>query len=412
MASSLPPIVCLEVGTSHVRVLVAECPPDGTLVLTGGGIAPTRGVRKSEIVDFDNALASVKAALRQAEENADVEIRQVHLMVTGGHIRSLVNRGTAPVLSAERVVGPAEIEDVMRNARVLNLPHDREVLHSINQNFTVDDQTGVLNPDGMEASRLAVEVLIIHGVRNRLRNAVRVAEEAGVEVVDTVFSGLCSALGVLTVEQKEAGALVLDLGAGTTEYVIYARKSIAHAGVLAVGGDHVTNDIAVGLNLPYPAAEKIKCLHGSAQVDLGRRSQILTLPAEAGFEARQIRLHDLNVIIHARMEELFQLIKAEVEERRLQHLLGAGVVLTGGGVNLSEVSALAQRVFDLPCTIASAGASVAGLADLAARPDCAAPIGLLRYAQRSLQKEHEPMPKNRVVRWLRDAFGKGVRHGG
>ena len=341
-----------------------------------------------------------------------MEIRQVHLMVTGGHILSEVSRGSAPVLSAERVVGPAEIEDVMRNARVLNLPHDREVLHSINQNFTVDDQTGVLNPDGMEASRLAVEVLIIHGVRNRLRNAVRVVEAAGVEVVDTVFSGLCSALGVLTVEQKEAGALVLDLGAGTTEYVIYARKSIAHAGVLAVGGDHVTNDIAVGLNLPYPTAEKIKCLHGSALVDLGRRSQILTLPAEAGFEARQVRLHDLNLIIHARMEELFQLIKSEVEERRLQHLLGAGVILTGGGTNLSEVAALAQRVFNLPCTVASAAASVSGLPDLATRPDCAAPIGLLRYAQRSLQREQDPAPRNRVVRWLRDALGKGVRHGG
>jgi cell division protein FtsA len=411
-APAFPPIACLEVGTSHARLVVAECLPEGTLSLLGAGIVPSRGVSKAEIVDFDQALSAVRAALRQAEASADIAIHQVHLLVTGGHIRSAVNRGTAPVLSTERVVGPAEIEDVMTNARALSLPHDREVLHTIGQSFTVDDQAGVLNPEGMEASRLAADVLIIHGVRNRLRNAVRVAEEAGVEVVDTVFSGLCSALAVLTVEQKEAGALVIDLGAGASEFVVYARKSIAHAGVLAVGGDHVTNDIAVGLNLPYPVAEKLKCLHGAALVDLGRRSEIHTVPAEAGFEARQVRRHDLNQIIHARLEELFQLIRAEVDARRLRHLLGAGVVLTGGGVHLAETQALAARVFDLPCAVAAA-TGVAGLTDLAARPDCAAPIGLLRYVQRNLQREpEEASGGNRVGRWLRDMLGRGNRHVG
>lgn len=409
--SELPPIVSLEVGTSHVRALVGECMPDGTLSLIGAGIVPNRGARKSEIVDFDLTHSAVKAALRQAHATSRVEVRQVHLIVSGGHIRSLSNRGTAPVLNPNRVVGPSEIDDVMNNARAVNLPHDREVLHSICQSFTVDDQPGVLNPDGMEAGRLAVELLVIHGVRNRLRNAMRVAEEAGVEVVDTVFSGLCSALAVLTVEQKEAGALVIDLGAGCTDFVVYARKSIAHAGVLAVGGDHVTNDIAIGLNLPSALAEKVKCEHGAALVDLGRRSQIVTLPAAPGFEARSIRTHDLNQVIHARMEELFLLIRAEIEARKLKHLLGAGVVLTGGGVDLPDVTALAERVFDLPCCVGAA-TGVAGLTDIGARPDCAAPIGLLKYVQRHLQREADPSPRSRWGRLLRDIFGKGNRHAG
>jgi cell division protein FtsA len=408
---NIPPIASLEVGTSHVRVLVGECQPDGSLSVIGGGVVPAQGVRKAEIVDFDAALASVKTAIRQAEKTADVSIHQIHLVVTGGHIRSLVNRGTAPTLSADRVVGPAEIEDVLNNARAVNLPHDREVLHSICQSFTVDDQAGVLSPEGMEAHRLAADVLIIHGIRNRLRNAVRMAEEAGVEVVDSVFSGLCSALAVLTVEQKESGALVIDLGAGTTEFVAYAKKSIAHAGVLAVGGDHSTNDLAIGLSLSAPLAEKVKCKDGSTLVDLGRRSQILNLPAEAGFTARQIRQHDINVILNARQDELFRLIKAEIDSRRLQHLMGAGVVLTGGGTQLHGVRELAEQIFDLPCTIAAAS-GVSGMTELAERPDCAAPIGLLRYVQRNFMREPEPVKSGRVGRWIREVFGKGSRHAG
>ncbi|MDD2237966.1 MAG: cell division protein FtsA, partial [Kiritimatiellae bacterium] len=193
------PIVSLEIGTSKIRALIGEQLEDGQILVTGMGECASRGVRKGEIIHFENALACVKSTLEMAEEQSRVAIHEIHLVVTGGHIQSVINHGNVPVESGE--ISREDIERVMEVGRTLSLPHDRAVLHTINQHFYVDDQPGVIDPVGMEGSKLSVDMRIMHGIRNRVKNAVKLLKSAYVEVADVAFSGLCSALAVLTPEQ-------------------------------------------------------------------------------------------------------------------------------------------------------------------------------------------------------------------
>ena len=376
---NLPPIVALEVGTTTVRAVIGESRDDGHLMITGLGEAPSRGVRKGEIVDFDNALQCVRTALQAAEENGRVIINQVHLVVTGGHIRSLVNRGSVPVENPHREITAAEVEHAMKTARAVSLPTDRQIVHTICQCFQVDDQAGVVQPEGMEGSTLAADMLIIHGASTRLRNVVKVARSVQVDIEDVAFGGLCSALGVLSPEDKAAGAAVIDLGGGTTDYVIYANNAIAAAGAFGVGGDHVSNDIARALRVSPADAERIKEESGSAMVDMTSRSQRLSLPGETGAAPRAARLSDLHTVMHLRVEETLNLVKAELVEGNLLHSLGAGVVLTGGGARMRNVIELAEKVFGLPCRV-GLPRGVAGLAAVTEGPEYAAAVGMVRYA--------------------------------
>lgn len=379
---NLPPIVALEVGTSKVRALVGEARDDGHLMITGLGECPSRGVRKGEIVDFDNALACVRSAIQLAEENGRVTIQEVHLVITGGHIRSLVNKGSVPILDPAHEITAGDVDHVMDTARAVNLPQDRQILHTVSQHFHVDDQPGVIDPVGMEGSKLSLDMLIIHGVLNRLRNVVRVVRSAQLEVADVAFSGLCAGLAVLTPEEKEAGVAVIDLGGGTTDYVVYARSAIAAAGCFGVGGDHVTNDIWQGLRISPQDAEHLKETSGSATVDLATRSQKLPLAADSAGRERWVRMSDLHTIMHLRMEEILGLVRAEIISKNLLHALGQGIVLTGGCAHMKNVAKLAEKVFDLPCRIGRPK-GIAGLATVSEGPEYAAPVGLVRLGFKS-----------------------------
>lgn len=376
------PIAVLELGTSEVRVLVAEPREDGHLMITGVAAVPSRGIRKSEVFNFEHALSCVKAAILEAETQAQVSLQEVLLVFSGGHIRQTVNRGTVTVLSEDRVIHREDMDDVMETARAVNLPPDHEVLHSIYQHFHIDTQTRVVNPDGMIGSRLSLDMLILYGVRNKIRNLVHVAEEAAVEVTDAAFGGLCSALAVLSPQQKEGGAIVIDLGAGTTDYVLYSEQIIARAGSIAVGGDHVTNDISLGLNLSGPQAERLKMKHGAAMVDLGSRDRKIAVTPESGYTTREVWSRDLNTIMHARMQEIFELVRTGIGPEALRRRFSAGVILTGGGARMPRATELASRVFEMPCHI-GLPREVAGLAMPGESPEYAAPVGMLKYALRN-----------------------------
>ncbi|HBA84218.1 MAG TPA: cell division protein FtsA [Verrucomicrobia bacterium] len=399
---NLPPIVALEIGTSRIRAIVGEAREDGCIMVTGLGECDSRGVRKGEIVDFDNALACVRTALHMAEESGRVIINEVHLAMSGGHIKSLVNRGSVPILDPDGEITSEDIAHVMETARAVSLPQDREILHTICQRFYVDDQQGVINPEGMEGSKLALDMLILHGVRNRLRNMVRVVRSVQVDVADVAFSGLCSALAVLSPEDKESGVAVIDLGGGTTDYVVYAHNAIAAAGSLAVGGDHITSDIARGLRIPPAEAERIKLDSGSAIVDLTTRAQKIGLTSEMGTPDRSAKLSDLNTIIHLRMEETFSLLKAQWMEDHLLHSIGGGIVLTGGGAFLKNVERLAEKVFGLPCRLGHPR-NVSGLAVATEGPEFAAVVGMVRYGFKTAGKE---APSRSLTGWLSKLFGK------
>jgi cell division protein FtsA len=376
----LAPIVALEIGTSKVIALVGELREENHIVITGMGEHSSSGVRKGEMVDFENARICVKEALGAAEETAQVAIHQVHLALCGGNIQSLVNRGTIPITNTTEGVTQDDVEQVTELARSVTLPPDRQILHSIGQIFYVDGER-VARPDHFDCSTLALDMLLLHAQNNHLRNTVRLLRnDLNIDVADTAFGGLCSALAVLTPEQKEGGVLVIDLGGGTTTFTAYAGGIFAAAGAYAIGGDHITNDIALAFNIPRSQAEQLKKTDGSAIAEPpGTRPPRIALPAEVGYPGRNVSLSGLQTVIHLRMSEIFQLILRDIERRGIGHQIGAGVVLTGGGAQMKGLIKLAERIFRTPCMVGRP-MGFSGLAAATEKPECSTTAGLLRYA--------------------------------
>jgi len=383
---NVPPIVALEIGTTKVRVLVGESREDGQIMITGYGEAPSRGVRKADIVDFDIALACVKSAVDMADQSGPVNIHEVHLVLSGGQIRGQINRGSVPVLDETGEITEDDRDHCMDTARAVNLPADRVLLHTISQRFLIDDQHPVINPVGMEGRKLSVDMLLVHGVRSRLRNTVKVVRTVPMEIHDVAFSGLCSALAVLSPEQKEKGVVLIDLGGGTTDYVVYARNAIAWAGTVALGGDHITNDVATGVQVSSSQAEQLKEEHGNALVDMTTRGVKVSVPSAVGSPDRFVSLYDLQTIVHFRAEEILAMVRADLERQDLLHLLGAGVILVGGGANLKNIPELGSKLFGVPCVIGRPR-NMSGLAQVTDSSDCAAPLGMVRYGFTSYQRD-------------------------
>ena len=280
-------MVGLEIGTSKICVVVGEGRPDGTIKILGVGQAPSRGVRKGEIVDFETAMKCVHEAVVDAETKSDVMIRSVYVGVAGSHIQSFNNRGSVALPEDRDEIDEQDIEDVKINAREVSIPAQNAFLHSIIQHYHVDGQDGVLNPVGMLGQKLEADFHIIHGVRTRIQNTIRCVKELPLEVEDVVFTALASAQVVLTQHQKNLGALVIDIGGGTTDYILYVDGAVKQSGVLGVGGDHITNDISMGLRIPMTRAEKLKIEEGS--VTLGNSSAGRNRPAEGRFRFRRQR---------------------------------------------------------------------------------------------------------------------------
>ena len=393
------PVVALEIGTSNVCAVVGEAREDGNLMITGLGQCPSCGIRKGIILDLEAVVECVRTAIHAAEQSGALDIRQVYLAVSGGHIKSIVSQGNVPVFDPGKGATSDDIEEVMSIARAVNLPYDCEILHTIPQKYSVDDQKGVINPEGMQGGKLSLDMLIVHGSRNLLGNTVKAATSVGLDVLDVVFSGLCSALAILTPEQKECGVVLVDLGAGTTSYVVYADDIIAGAGVLSVGGDHITNDISAAFNISNRRAEILKQESGSAILDSSTHFQRITIPAEVGFSASSVVVSDLNTIINARADEMFVMIRDELEKKSLVHQLGAGVVLAGGGAHLNGIGAVAERVFDRPCVIGKPR-NFSGMASVYEGSEYAAPLGLIRYAVKSAARPADVISVSGILKRL------------
>ena len=371
-------VVGLEIGTSKVCAVVGEVNGEGGLNIIGLGQSRSRGVRKGEIADIEQAQEDVRNAIVEAEQMADVEIRSVFLGVTGGHVRGFNNRGVHPVVSADREITEDDVQDVVKNAKAINLPPENSVVHAIRQHFFVDGQDDVTNPIGMLGSRLEVDMHVVHGITNRLQNSIRLVKGLQLEVEDIVFNGLASSLALLTGEQKELGALVIDIGGGTTDFVVYADGAIKHTGVLAVGGDHVSNDLAYGLKVPLSRAEKLKLEHGSAFLDKECKGQTVTVTNELGMVLKVINVEHLRQIMSLRLEEIFQLITQDLEQAGLADYLRAGVFLCGGGARVPHISRLAEQVLQMPVTHGETQ-SISGLKSALDQPEFVTAIGLAKF---------------------------------
>lgn len=398
-------IVGLEIGTSKVCAVVGEMNAEGTLNIVGLGQSRSRGVRKGEICDAPKAEEDIRNAIVEAEQMADVEIRSVYLGVTGGHLRGFNNRGVHPVVSADREISEEDVQDVIKNAKTINLPAQNHVIHAIRQHFLVDGQDGITNPVGMLGSRVEVDVHVVHGNLNRLQNAIRSVKGLQLEVDEIVFTGLASSLALLTNEQKELGALVIDIGGGTTEYVVYADGVIKHVGVLAVGGDHVSNDLAYGLKVPLGRAEQLKIEQGSALVDDACKGQTITIANEIGLEMKKVNLENLRRIMALRLEEIFQLIAQDLESAGLVDYLRAGVFLSGGCTRIPDIAKLAELVLNMPVTIGKTN-SISGLKSALDQPEFATAIGLVKFGSFQQRKRGA---KPSITDGIKSTFGQLFR---
>jgi cell division protein FtsA len=373
-------LVGLEIGTSKICVVVGDSKADGSIKILGVGQAPSRGVRKGEIVDFDTAQKCVHEALVDAEEKSDVMIQSVYLGVTGAHIASFNNRGMVAVPEEQEEIVDADCDSVRASAREVSIPSQNMFIHSILQHYYVDGQEGILNPVGMMGHKLEADFHIIHGIGTRVKNAVRCVKEIPLEVEDVVFNPLAAAQVVLNQQQKNLGALAIDIGGGTTDYLMYVDGAVRQSGSLGIGGDHITNDISMGLRIPMARAEKLKCEEGSVTLGMSLPGETVTLKDDSGFAGKEVERETLNTIIHMRARETFELLRRHLEAGGDLELLGAGIFITGGTSLLRGIDALAQEIFELPVHITHAQ-TMSGLTSAFENPQFSTAIGLIKYAQ-------------------------------
>lgn len=366
-------IVGLDIGTTKICAVVGEV-VNGGLEFRGVSTSPSTGLRKGMVVNIDATVESIKNAVKTAESLTGVEINTVYVGISGGHIKGFNSYGAVGIKGKE--VTYADIDRVIDSASAVYVPLDREVLHVIPAGYTLDGQNGIKDPIGMVGVRLEANVYILTGAVTSLQNLMKCCEKADIEVVDIVFEPLASAEAILTDDEKDLGVAVVDIGGGTTDIIIYKDGCLRHSSVLAIGGNHFTNDIAVGLRISVAEAERIKKSFGSSIVNMVPDSEeIEIVQAEQG---RNILRRHLSEIIQPRTEELLDLIKKELISCSGYEMASAGVVLTGGGSLLDGLDRMAETVLGLPIKAGLPGC-VAGCEEIINNPIYATGAGLVLY---------------------------------
>ena len=374
-------IVGLDFGTTKVCVLIAGPSESGPLEVIGVGSCPSRGVRKGVVVNLDACVASIKQAIEEAELMAGCSVDRAFVGIAGPHVRGLNSRGVVAISGRDHEVTRDDVQRVMNAARAVNIPPDREVFHILPQEFTVDDQDGIHDPLGMTGAKLEANVHIVTASVTAAQNLVNAVNRAGVEVEEVVLEQLAAAEAVLTQDEKDMGVALLDIGGGTTDLVIFERGAIRHIAVLPTGGEHVTNDLAVGLRTPIPEAEKLKRRHGCALAALVDEEDTVEVPSVGGRKSRVLSRQILCEIIQPRVEEIFSLIAEEFVHSGFERAIHAGVVLTGGGSMLEGITEIAEDALDVAVR-RGAPSEIGGLADSVATPQYSTAVGLALFGAR------------------------------
>ena len=375
-------LVGLDVGTSKVCAIVGELIDDGALDIVGIGVAESRGIRRGVVVNLEAAVESIKKAIEEAELMAGVEIDAVHLALAGPHIKGFNSRGVIAVAGKNREITRDDVRRAIDAAKAVSLPAGREILHVLPQDFVVDEQDGIGAPVGHD--RRPARGQRAHRHRQHHVDAEHrvVREPRRHRVIDTVIEQLAAAEAVLTQDEKELGVALVDIGGGTTDLAIFERGSLWHTGVIGVGGDHFTNDIAVGLRTPIPDAEKLKRKCGCALSAMVDEDETIEVPSVGGRQPRRDgAAHPVGDPAAARRGDLPPGVGRD-PARRLEKSLNSGIVLTGGGAMLEGMPEIAEQIFDLPVR-RGAPAGVGGLADTSSSPAFATAVGLVLYAHRN-----------------------------
>jgi cell division protein FtsA len=401
-------IVGLDVGTTKICTVVGEV-SGGEINIIGIGTHPSIGLRKGVVVNIESTVESIQKAVEEAELMAGCEISSVYAGIAGGHITGFNSRGIVAIKGSE--VTKLDVERVIDAARAVAIPMDREVIHVIPQEFIVDDQTGIQNPVGMSGVRLEAKIHIVTGAVTSAHNIVKCANRSGLDVCDIVLEPLASGEAVLTGEEKDLGTALLDLGGGTSDLAIFFEKNIKHTFVLSLGGNNLTNDIAIGLRASQTDAEKIKKKYGTCIAKNISAEEMIEVPGMGGRKPRKLPRQILGEILEPRMEEIFTLIKREIYRAGMENVITSGVVLTGGTSLLDGGTEVAESIFNLPTRLGKP-MGIRGLVDVVNNPMYATGVGLVLYGARI-----EPSKKfrirdtnifNRVMtrmrRWFKDVI--------
>lgn len=401
-------VVGLDIGTTKICCVVGEINANEANII-GIGTHPSVGLRKGVVVNIESTVESIKKAVEEAELMAGCEISSVYAGIAGGHITGFNSRGIVAIKGQE--ITPSDVARVIDAARAVAIPMDREVIHVLPQEYIVDDQAGIQNPVGMAGVRLEAKIHIVTGAVTSAHNIVKCANRAGLDVCDIVLESLASGEAVLTDEEKQLGTALLDLGGGTTDLAVFAGQNIKHTFVLALGGDNLTNDIAVGLRAPLAEAEKIKKKYGSCLASEIKGDETIEVPGMGGRKPRKLSRQILGEILEPRMEEIFTLIKREIYRAEMENSVSSGVVVTGGTSLLDGVTEIAEAVLGLPTRLGKPR-NIFGLTDVVNNPMYATGVGLVLYGARNApEKKFRIRDKNifnsliqRMKRWFKEVI--------
>lgn len=377
-------IVGLDIGTSKICAVVGEVRPDGKVDIIGMGSHPSIGLRKGMVINIENTVNSIKEAIEEAETMAGCEISSVYAGIAGGHIKGFNSHGIIALKNRE--VGKRDIERVIDAARAVAIPMDREVMHTLPQEFIVDDQAGITDPLGMSGVRLEVKIHIVTGAVTSAQNIIKCANRAGLDVYDIILESLASSEAILTDEERNLGVALIDFGGGTTDLAVFSSGSIKHTSVLTLGGDNLTNDIAIGIRTPFKEAEKIKIKYGCGLTSLIGKEETIEVPSVGGRPPRTINRQLIGEILEPRVEEIFSLIYQEMLRSGYDDLVTSGVVATGGSSLLPGVPEIIEQVFNMPARIGYPS-NIGGLKEIVNSPMYATAVGLVLYGANLEKRE-------------------------
>ncbi|QSR84500.1 cell division protein FtsA [Methylacidimicrobium sp. B4] len=400
-------LVGLEAGTSKIKAAVAELNGQGSLILLGVSESPSTHIRKCEITDFEMTQKAIHQAILDAEAKMDVSIGEVYLAISGAHIRSFQSRLALDLGQEGGMIEEGHLRELRELVRQQVLPQGQILLHYLLQTYILDDGTATANPVGLFSRRLMADYHLVSGIATRLQTTVHCVKELSLRVKGYALSSYATAQALLTPEQKSFGSVVINCGAGITDYIVYRNGFVAHSGTLGVGGDHLTNDLAVALKIPFPRAEELKKAHGTVDLREEVAYRRVGLTAEGPYEQRFAPMSLIAEVLQARQAEIFEIIREDLEDQPFWEGFSGTIFLTGGGSRLDGIQKLATRIFDRPVEAAKPLA-FGGEVSCEGREDWTTVLGLLRYARIVEMQESGGGRWDRMGRSLR-RFLSGIR---
>ncbi|MDD2676332.1 MAG: cell division protein FtsA [Methylacidiphilaceae bacterium] len=400
-------LVGLEAGTSKIKVAVAELGADGSLSLLGVAESPSTHIRKCEITDFEMTQKAIHQAILDAEAKTDVSIGEVYLAISGAHIRSFQSRLALDLGEEGTMIEEGHLRELRELVRQQALPPGQILLHDLLQTYILDDGTATSNPVGLFSRRLMADYHLVSGIATRLQTTVHCVKDLSLRVKGYALSSYATAQALLTPEQKSFGSVVINCGAGITDYIVYRNGFVAHSGTLGVGGDHLTNDLAVAVKIPFPRAEELKRTHGTVDLREETAHRRVSLPAEGPYEQRFVPMSLIVEVLQARQAEIFEIIREDLEAQPFWESFSGTLFLTGGGSQLDGIQKMAGKVFDRSVEAAKP-LPFQGGGSGEIRQDWTTVLGLLRYGRIVERQESGGGRWDRMGRSLRRLFS-GIR---